>query len=136
MRTRSYKLLAPVLLAALTLGVAGCDSVNERIDEAQSLADDARDTVEGTLETLRWCGGALKLGAAVAQRDVEAARSAAEDLADKAPEELRDEVATIVAAVEEAEAQDSAEPLRADAVRTAGEEVLSYSKDRCSGGEG
>ncbi len=124
-----------VVTAALAFSLVGCDQIDGVVDGARSEFDSARDTVEDAVGSFRWCTAALRLGSAVASRDVESARAAAEDLSTTAPEELRAEVNTIVAAVEEAEATGSTAPIRTDAVKAAGESILTYSQDRCIPGD-
>lgn len=112
-----------------TLAVLACTLLTA-CAPVQDAVDDARSSVEEGLQTLRWCSAAFRLGAAVATRDVEAASSAAEDLRDDAPEELTDELETILAAVAAAQDGDP-QAVATDEVRAAGEAVLAEARARC-----
>lgn len=117
-----------VLAAALLLGA--CSEASDLVDQAQTTVDDVRSSVDETLQTFAWCSAAFRLGAAVTSRDVEAARSAATDLEANAPDELQDELAVVLAAVEDAEAGDVQAAFTPE-VRAAGETVLTTARDRC-----
>lgn len=115
--------VALALTLALTTGLGGCA-------EAERIVGDAQERISEGLQRLRWCTAAFRLGAAVASRDVEAARSAAEDLRTNAPDELTDELDVIIEAVQEAE-NGNLEPIQSQEVRDAGQRVLDAAEAQC-----
>lgn len=117
------RLAAVLTTVALVLPLTGCD-------QAQDLAQQAQDTVEEGLQTFAWCSAAFRLGRAVSERDVDAARSAAGELEANAPEELQGDVDTVIAAIEAAEAGDTA-AIDGEEVRAAGQRVLDGARSRC-----
>lgn len=118
--------MRPLVLAltcTLALSLGGCDTVTETLQ-------DTRETVSEGLQRLQWCTAAFRLGAAVERQDLEAGRSAAEDLRTNAPDELEGDLDVILAAIDEAEAGDP-EALQDPAVRDAGQRVLAAAETQC-----
>lgn len=111
------------LTLALTAGLGGCA-------EAERIVGDAQERVSEGLQRLRWCTAAFRLGAAVASQDVEAARSAAEDLRVDAPDELTAELDLIIEAVQEAESG-NLDRIQSQEVRAAGQRVLEAAQTQC-----
>ena len=116
MRRVLAALLAALLLPACATVEAGLGEVTDRAD--------------AVVGTVRWCTAAARLANAVAQRDAVAAREAAQDLADQAPEELRGDVDVLLDAAERAVAGDI-DVLRAPGVTAAADRLRTAISDRC-----
>lgn len=136
MRTIHRTVVGLAVASALSLSLVGCDRIEGVVEGARSEISDVRDTVDGAIEAFRWCTSALRLGAAVASRDVESARVAADGLQSTAPAALQGDVAIIVDAIGEAEASGSIDPVTTDEVKAAGASVLRYSQEQCSPNNG
>jgi hypothetical protein len=132
MRTVHRTVVGLVVASALSLSLVGCDRIEGIVGDARSEISDVRDSVDGAIESFRWCTSALRLGAAVASRDVESARVAADGLQSTAPAALQGDVAIIVDAIDEAEATGSIDPVTTDEVKAAGASVLRYSQEQCT----
>lgn len=135
-------LLTVAVVAGLVLG--GCDragdiedQTRDAVAEARSRVDDARrqlDDVATQAQDVRnrfvWCRSAASLGRAVAARDADRAADAAEGLRTVLPEDLLDELGTVVAAVARAQGGDTG-ALLDEAVTEAAHTLLTTTIETC-----
>ena len=112
-----------ILSIASLLLLGGCDRVSETVA-------DTRDDAERVAELAEFCIAAGRLADAISDRDVAAAREAAEDVAQEAPKEIEDEAQTVLDGAKAAEGGDR-QALQSEEFQAAARAVANFARDNC-----
>lgn len=116
-------LATAVVATALLAGCGGADAVSDAVTD---VASDAEEKVE----LARYCVAALDLVQAIDDRDADAAVDAGERLVEHAPDAIRADAETVLAAAEEARGGDL-EALQRQEVQRSAEAVRTFTTENC-----
>lgn len=123
--------LALVTAVCATLALTGCGAVEDGINQATDVADQAREQIEDTSRNLQYCAAALSTAEAVRNENWEDAVESGENLVETAPEEIADEARTVLDGARAYQSGEDEAAVQTEEFRSAAQRVADFTRETC-----